>query len=1029
MTPDPSYLAERLAQSVAETVSQRLCRPTATYRVQFAKGTFAFRDAADVAPYLVDLGISHLYASPYLKTPAGSTNGYAIADYTQLDPELGGDPDYRVMVDCLRRHSLGQILDTVPNHMSATAGENPWWTDVLENGPASPYAAYFDIDWHPVKEELRNQILLPILGDQYGQALESGSIVLEFREGAFCIRYGGIVLPLEPRTYRVILTHRLDTLTADELVAPEDLRELESIITALEHLPDRTAVEPASVAERRREKEVIKSRLRAIAGRAPPVAEFLHRNVEEFNGTPGDPRSCDLLDKLLAAQVYRLSHWKAAADEINYRRFFDINELAAVCMERPEVFAESHRLVFELLLRGDVAGLRIDHIDGLYDPREYLRQLHRAYLLALGKEHYDRALESNQPDDEKPPTWESVHRNFLARATALTCADRTALPLYVVVEKILGADETLPDDWLVAGTTGYEFLSKLGGLFVDPAGLAELTTLYNRFIDQRLDFRAVAWQSKLLICHVAMASDLQLLARRLNRISERHRRSRDFTLNSLRVALREILSCFPVYRTYIDGDHVSQRDRDVVARAVAQAKRRNPATDVAVYDFIRDVLLLEGPPDLDETGRRERELFVGRFQQVTSPITAKAIEDTAFYRYVPLLSLNEVGGDPAHGPTSIEEFHRHNLAWQSSWPRSLVATTTHDTKRSEDTRARISVLSEIPGLWRKAVNRWARLNRRHHREVDGQPAPSRNDEYLFYQSLVGVWPLEPPHGETMTQLAGRLAAYMEKATHEAKIHTSWINPDPEYDAAVRSFVTTVLNDHAKNRFLAEFRVFHEQVVNWGLYGALSQTLLKLTAPGVPDIYQGQELWDFSLVDPDNRRPVDYATRRDLLAQLRDETGRGGESLSALARQLARDPRDPRLKLLVTWRVLQLRRQQADLFADGDYLPLATQGTKATHLCAFARRAASSTSEPTVAVVVAPRLIARLTPLEPGPPSPPPPLGPAVWEDTQLLTGDIGPVPLTDVFTGRAFSPHDDRLPAADVLADFPLALLTNAPLP
>ena len=404
----------------------------------------------------------------------------------------------------------------------------------------------------------------------------------------------------------------------------------------------------------------------------------------------------------------------------------------------------------------------------------------------------------------------------------------------------------------------------------------------------------------------------------------------------MRTALREILVCFPVYRTYIREGYVLERDRQVVCRAAAQAKRHNPATDAAVFDFIRDVLLLERPPDLDAAGRRERELFVGRVQQVTSPVMAKGVEDTAFYRYFPLASLNEVGGDPLHGAVSIEEFHRHNLARQSAWPQSLICTATHDTKRSEDARARINVLAEIPHLWRNAVNRWARLNRRHHREADGQPAPSRNDEYLFYQTLIGVWPLAPAESKDLRELAGRMAAYMEKATHEAKVNTSWINPDAEYDAAIREFVAAVLDDHPKNRFLAEFRRFHEQIVNWGLYSALSQTLLKLTSPGVPDLYQGQELWDFSLVDPDNRRPVDFANRRKMLAQLRKNAGRNDRSLPSLARQLALNPRDPRLKLFVTWRVLQFRRQSADLFRLGDYIPLEASGPQARHVCAFAR---------------------------------------------------------------------------------------------
>ncbi len=576
----------------------------------------------------------------------------------------------------------------------------------------------------------------------------------------------------------------------------------------------------------------------------------------------------------------------------------------------------------------------------------------------------------------------------------------------------------------MAGTTGYDFLNHVNGLFVDWAGLSELVKVYHRFTDQRLDFREVAYQSKLLILRATMASEVHLLAHRLNRISRRHRRSRDFTLNALRGALREILACFPVYRTYIHEGHVSERDRQFVGRAVAQAKRRNPNVNAAVFDFIRDVLLLQLPPPLDEADRQERELFVGRFQQATSPVMAKGIEDTAFYRYFPLASLNEVGGGPARGPTALEDFHRQNLDRQARWPRSLLASSTHDVKRSEDTRARINVLSEVPHRWRTALNRWARLNRRHRREVDGLPAPSRNDEYLFYQSLLGVWPLSEPDRDASLQLTQRMQAYMEKATREAKVNTNWINPNSSYDTAVREFIAAVLAVQAKNRFLGEFRRFHEQVVNWGLYSSLSQVLLKLASPGVPDIYQGQEFWDFSLVDPDNRRPVDFAVRRELLAELQRDAGRSDESLLTLARQLGREPRDPRLKLFVTWMALGFRRQAADLFRHGEYLPLDAWGARAKHVCAFARRL----GEPwQVAIVVAPRLLAHLTPLAEGAALPPPPLGEAIWEDTRLVLGDVAAAPLRNVFTGRVCVPVDGDLPLAAVLADFPVALLTSMP--
>ena len=1022
-------LIQRVADAAAQTVGGRFCWPSAVYRLQFGHGQSNFRTATDIVRYLNDLGISHIYASPCLKARSGSEHGYAVVDYAQLNSELGSDDDYRAMVEALHACGMGQILDTVPNHMSATPLENPWWNDVLENGPSSPHAAYFDIDWRPVKEELRNKILLPILGGQYGHALESGELKLEYRDGAFFLRYFALLLPLDPRTYRTVLVHRLGDVKAALPPESEDLRELESIVTAIEHLPERTDTKSARVAERQREKEVIKGRLRKLVEQSPAIGEFIARNVEEFNGVAGDPHSYDALDRLLDAQAYRLSHWKAAADEINYRRFFDINDLAAVCMEEPQVFAESHRLVFELLVRGDVDGLRIDHIDGLYDPMEYLRRLQGGYLRALGRTFYQRAVIENAPptgnqpsdaqDAAEPPPWSDAEPMFLQRAASLACTDREHLPLYVVVEKILGADEALPEDWLLAGTTGYEFLNSVNGLFVERTGLDALVKLYGRFIDGRLDFREVAHGSKLLILKTSMSSELHLLAHRLNRISERHRRSRDFTLNTLHTALREIVACFPVYRTYIGEGHVSDRDRQILYRAVAQAKRRNPATNAAVFDFIRDVLVLEAPPDLDTAGRHERELFVGRFQQVTSPVMAKGIEDTAFYRYIPLTSLNEVGGDPARSPVTLDEFHRHNLARQSLWPRSLLCTTSHDTKRSEDVRARLNVLSEIPHLWRRAVNRWARLNRRHRREVDGQPAPSRNDEYLFYQSLVGIWPLEPPHGRQLHEVTDRLQAYMEKATHEAKVHTSWVNPEPEYDGAVRQFVAAALDEQPKNRFLAEFRSFHEQIADWGLYGALSQTLLKLTAPGVPDVYQGQELWDFSLVDPDNRRPVDFAIRRKMLKQLQREIGWKERSLRRLARQLAQNPRDPRMKLFVTWRTLQFRRRHAELFQSGEYLRVDAQGSRAQHVCAFAG-ARRRHRRPIVRWRSSSRRVGwrKLNAAAP--------LAPAerdLWQDTHLLFGEPISVPLTNLFTGQVYPPEAWPLPVGELLADFPVALL------
>jgi (1->4)-alpha-D-glucan 1-alpha-D-glucosylmutase len=1085
-------LVRTVADAIDRVLHDPLRRPAATYRLQFHPRHMTFRDAARLVPYLAELGISHLYASPYLAARSDSEHGYDVVDHSRLDPRLGSDDDYQSLVRALRDHALGQVLDIVPNHMGVATPENARWMDVLENGPSSPWAHYFDIDWNPHKDELRNKILLPLLGEQYGAALEAGQLELRYADGALTVHYFDHILPVEPKSYALVLGRFLEELQSQCAADDEDLLELQSILTALQHLPPYTTTVPDRIQERQREKEIVKSRLRQLTERSPRMAEYVRRCVQAFRVSPDDQRSADALDQLLSVQVYRLSHWKAASDEINYRRFFDINDLAALSMEEPDVFERTHRFVFQLLAHGDVHGLRIDHIDGLFDPVEYLWRLQTGFLQELAAAVYAACTAGGPQTADPPPraapsaaswpAWEEVAESVLAevvrRLGAAPSPDAgdslrkslrfppAAAPLYVVAEKILEPEEPLPTQWPIAGTTGYDFLNRCLGLFVDADGLRDVERAYSRFIGVRMDFRDVVYECKLLILRVAMSSELQLLAYRLNRLSEKHRRTRDFTFNNLRTALREILACFPVYRTYIGAGGISERDRRFVHQAVAQAKRRNPAMDAAVFDFVRDVLLLEQPPQLDAEGRRERDFFVGRFQQVTSPVMAKGVEDTASYRYVPLVALNEVGGAPARPPADVGEFHRFLAARLATHPWSMNAATTHDTKRSEDVRARIAVLSEVPHRWRQAVAQWSRLNRRYVREVHGEPAPSRNDEYLFYQTLVGIWPLEPPRGEQLAALVARMQQYMEKATREAKWRTSWLQPDENYDAAVRQFVAAALRDDPKNRFLAALERFHARVVDWGLYTALSQKALQLLAPGVPDIYQGQELWDFSLVDPDNRRPVDFEQRRCLLAELRRQSV-DAESRLALARRLARSPRDPRIKLFVTSEPLHLRRRAIELFVAGQYVPLQAAGAKAQHVVAFALREADGAVPPgRQVIVVVPRWLAALCPPDEEEAAPPPPLGEAIWADTwislpSLISGStaslaeggavaaqragsashhsasfaqdaavatVAPseaaVPrLRDIFTGRCFDARGGSLRLADVLADFPLAAL------
>lgn len=1019
---------------LAEMIVRRLTtrRPLrATYRLQFQPPLFGFSAARDIAPYLRDLGVSHVYASPCLQARHGSTHGYDIVDHGRLNAELGDESDYLDYVESLRRHGLGQIVDVVPNHMSVHAGENRWWADVLMHGPASRYAPYFDIDWQPVKRELEHKVLLPVLDDISGNVLEAGRLQVEFQDGAFHLRCNGLRLPLDPRTWHGVITPGLDAL-ADVLGTDHpQLLELHSILSALEHLPDRCETSPERVAERARETVVLCHRLRQLVETSPEAAEHVARNLRTLNGTPGDPHSFDELDRLLGAQAYQLVHWKAGSDEMNYRRFFDITDLAAVCMENRAVFDDTHRFLLQLSVQDHVHGLRIDHIDGLFDPAQYLWRVQTGYLQALVHAECARHASFAAPGDGSNmeaelvrSVWSRLGLRVPAAAQngdAPAAGDptfppdrRDRLPLFVVVEKILGADEPLPAEWPVQGTTGYDYLNALNGLFLEPRGLRELERYYARFTDQRLDLRETIYRSKRLIVEGAMQSELQLLAHRLNRLSNRHRRSRDYTLPALRAALREIIACFPVYRTYIRGRPVSDRDRRIVQLAVAQARRRNPALDSAVFDFIRDVLLLEQPPGLDAEGLSEREFFIGRLQQVTSPVMAKGVEDTAFYRHVPLVSVNEVGGEPERPVTSVVEFHRQNQWRRAEWPQALLATTTHDTKRSEDVRARINVLTELPGQWRSAVQRWARWNRRRRREVEGQPAPSRNDEWLFYQTLLGIWPVDPPGEEARADLITRLQDYMEKAAHEAKLRTSWINPSPAYDAVIRDFVEQVLTDA---RFLADFQSFHESVVDCGLWTAVSQLLLKLTSPGIPDLYQGQELWDFRLVDPDNRRPVDFARRTSLLAEVRSRAATS-EGRRAFARSLAACPGDDRLKLLVTWTALEFRRCWPRL-EQAEYVPLEVRGARAEYACAFAWVARAT--RPRLAIVVAPRLVCTLVHTA----GARVPCGSGVWQDTRVSVEGLPEAPLRDLMTGRAVRRDGDELPLGVLLGEFPLALATS----
>jgi len=960
--------------------------PVSTYRLQFNR-EFTFADAARIVPYLYALGITDCYASSYLKAVPGSTHGYDVVDPTKLNPELGTEEEYREFIKALKTHAMGQILDVVPNHMGIGESVNAWWLDVLENGPSSRYSDFFDIDWHPVKRELEDKVLLPILGDLYGTVLENQEITLTYEDGSFHLRYYNHRLPVSPESWVRILTHRLDNLTQQTEAKDQDVQELQSIITALRHLPLRNERNAQRVAERYREKTIAKKRLTKLVSESRPVRAFVEENVRLFNGTKGDQRSFDLLDALLAEQGYRLAYWRVASEEINYRRFFDINELAAIHMENQAVFQHCHQLIFRLLLEGSVTGLRIDHVDGLYDPGEYLRQLQAWAQARLAPSEKLRESE-----------------------------DR---PVFLVVEKILSKDEPLPETWPVHGTTGYDFLNLLNGLFVNRAHERAVDEVYARFIQDRISCEELTYETKKVVMRASMASEINALGHQLNRLSERDRLSRDFTLYSLTHAIREIIACFPVYRTYVteSAEEVMERDRAYIRLAVAKAKRKNPALSGLVFDFVRG-LLVKQADERSRQDRLEQLRFVMKFQQTTSPVTAKGIEDTAFYIYNRLVSLNEVGGDPEQFGIPVSTFHERIRQRRAHWPYSFSATSTHDTKRSEDVRARINVLSEIPQAWKAHLLRWSKLNKKHKTEVDGQLAPDRNEEYLLYQTLIGSWPFPPLYDIQYRAFCDRIQAYMVKALKEAKVHTSWVNPDQAYDEAVHRFIEAILDRTGANTFLEDFIPFQERVAEYGIYNSLSQLLLKIAAPGIPDFYQGTELWDFSLVDPDNRRPVDHSVRADLLARLQGVDSGTGTDRRGLVRELLDGRPDGRIKLYVTATALNYRRANAPLFLEGEYVPLESQGNKKDHVCAFAR-----IYQDQAVVAVVPRLVAGLMP-----DGKTPPIGSDVWGDAWVTVPSWRSASrYRNIFTGEVLSTTatDDRqtLPLAQIVSEFPVGLI------
>lgn len=948
--------------------------PRATYRLQLRRG-FGFAEARELSGYLDDLGISDLYLSPIFQARAGSEHCYDVTDPGALNRELGSPEEFDELSRELAHRGMGLLLDIVPNHMAASP-ENPWWRDLLEHGQGSPAAKFFDVDWNPAWPALRGRVLLPILAQPYGQALYDGQIRLQYREGGFYIAYMQMVLPLDPRTYRTILQFRPNALKEMHGADSEAFHRLSELADAFGRLSPTRMTRPGGRMLRQRTSAALKSQLHALCETRQGIRHFIDESLRIINGTPGEPDSFGRLERLLAAQPYWLAFWQTALEEVNYQRFFDISDLARVRVEEPDVFRQTHELLLRLIAERKITGVRIDHVDGLLDPRDYLRRL-------------AAAIES---------------------------------PFFIIVEKILAPDESLPGDWPVAGTTGYDFLNATNALFVDPRGYQALTSFHARFTGDARRFDEVEFERKLFVAECSFGGEMRSLAQALARLAEREPEARDLAPRILSRTLAQVTAALDVYRTYIRDGKVSAEDRQRVRQAVHLARRRDPGVPEAAYSFLENLLLRESKaPARAKPAPGLR--FVMRWQQLTGPVMAKGFEDTALYVFNPLVSLNEVGGQPGAGGMSAAEFHRFIQGRASQSPAALNASSTHDTKRGEDVRARINVLSELADEWTGAVRRWRRMNRRHKMRLSGRLAPDANMESLIYQTLIGAWPL---YDRELPAFLDRLDAYLVKAAREAKTHTSWLEPDEEYERAIVRFARRIIEAKSPNVFLDEFLQIHEQTAVPGAVNSLAQLLLKIAAPGVPDFYQGTELWSLNLVDPDNRRPVDFRTRQQMLQDLRHPPARRSQVLQ----ELLLNWRDARIKLFVTAEALRFRAAEPELFQHGDYIPLNVEGRHAAHVIALARRHANAH-----AIVVVPiRVACFAAPVRF-------PLGESAWDDTRIILPAGFPNDWEEILSNQRLAtetaglpsstgdadPHPDEAPRcvrlATLLQDLPVALL------
>jgi (1->4)-alpha-D-glucan 1-alpha-D-glucosylmutase len=925
--------------------------PTATYRIQL-NPAFGFQAAQTVISYLADLGMSDLYASPIFKAVKGSLHGYDVVDPNHLNPELGGPSDLEGLAEELKMYNMGWIQDIVPNHM-AIDSENRLLMDILENGSSSRYFQFFDVDWDYPAASLNKRILAPFLGRFYGESLEDGEIALQYGPDGFTAAYYNLAFPLRIESYLNLFSN-LSQLKKKLAEDNPDFIKLLGILYVLKSLP--SSDEPE---ERNNQIKFIQHTMWEAYNSNAVIKAFVDENVRTFNGEKDKAESFNLLDDLLSQQVFRLSFWKVAAEEINYRRFFCVNGLISLKVEDEHVLNYTHGLIFDLIERRIVTGLRIDHVDGLYDPASYLRKV------------------------------------------------RSRTPAaYIVVEKILDLNENLPPLWPVQGTTGYDFANHVNELFCQKKNERAFSRIYAGVTGLKNSYEDVVRDNKKLMIQEDMASDVHNLAQLLKNISSRDRHGSDITLNALQRALTEVLAVFPVYRTYISQVVVSDDDRKYILAAVDRARANLPAL-LHEFAFIRRFLLLDFPDYVSEEEKRDWLHFAMRFQQLSGPVMAKGVEDTTHYVYNRLLSLNEVGGRPGQFGCSLEEFHSFNTKKRDLWPDSLNTTSTHDTKRGEDARARINVLSEMPDEWKKKLRTWIRINRGKKKRIQGLAVPDRNDEYFLYQTLIGAWPFSDADYPGFVQ---RIKAYIVKAVREAKVHTAWLKPDTEYENAYVLFVEKILARSEANEFLKELIPFCRKVSHYGMLNSLSQTLIKITSPGVPDFYQGAELWDLSLVDPDNRRPVDFEKRRAMLAGIRE---RDDADIGLLVQDLLATIEDGKIKLFLIYRALKAKKANRDIFRSGAYLPLEPAGRFKNHVIAFAWR-----YEQQWALVVAPRFLSHL--IQEGDF----PLGRQVWQDTEVIMPDGAPATWRNVITGEVLS-AGKALFVGDIVLSFPVALLVG----